>query len=194
MPSELLSEIISWTLPLMVTDSLSALPTDSSPWILTHISRRWRTVAISNPSLVAISYPDNHRSLPMIEAQLARAQKLQIHFYGSESSDFRRQVETFGCLAKHASQWDELSIGLSSHLLPLLAGLRDDLPMLRRVWVEWDSASSQDGVYALDCFETARSLVDISLYNEFDFVSFFCRRTSLLTINWTPRGMCIERY
>ncbi|KAJ7602850.1 hypothetical protein DFH06DRAFT_950140, partial [Mycena polygramma] len=60
MPPEILGEIFSWTLA-SIADALERgryRPTDS-PWVLTHVSRSWRAVAVSNPSLwslVAISY------------------------------------------------------------------------------------------------------------------------------------------
>ncbi|KAJ7260360.1 hypothetical protein B0H12DRAFT_959143, partial [Mycena haematopus] len=46
MPSEVLGEIFSWTLPLR-----SALDITDSPWVLTHVSRRWRAIAVSKSSL-----------------------------------------------------------------------------------------------------------------------------------------------
>ncbi|KAJ7239590.1 hypothetical protein B0H12DRAFT_1001579, partial [Mycena haematopus] len=54
MPPEILGEIFSRTIP--------ALPdrTRYSPWFLTHISRRWREIAISTSSLwsrVVVRFP-----------------------------------------------------------------------------------------------------------------------------------------
>ncbi|KAJ7260351.1 hypothetical protein B0H12DRAFT_1181996, partial [Mycena haematopus] len=46
MPSEVLGEIFSWTLPLK-----RALDIADSPWVLTHVSRRWRAIAVSKSSL-----------------------------------------------------------------------------------------------------------------------------------------------
>ncbi|KAJ7198223.1 hypothetical protein B0H12DRAFT_960132, partial [Mycena haematopus] len=44
MPPEILGEIFLWTIP--------ALPNRSySPWFLTHISHRWRQIAVSTSSL-----------------------------------------------------------------------------------------------------------------------------------------------
>ncbi|KAJ6552818.1 hypothetical protein B0H19DRAFT_893593, partial [Mycena capillaripes] len=49
-PVEVLSEIFLWTLPSLREPRERFHVTDS-PWFLTHVSRRWRAVAISNPSL-----------------------------------------------------------------------------------------------------------------------------------------------
>ncbi|KAJ6580700.1 hypothetical protein B0H19DRAFT_483800, partial [Mycena capillaripes] len=62
MPPEVLGEIFSWTLP-SVDECLEReqFPMTDSPWLLTHIDRCWRAVAVSTPSLwslVALSYPD----------------------------------------------------------------------------------------------------------------------------------------
>ncbi|KAJ7643396.1 hypothetical protein DFH06DRAFT_598683 [Mycena polygramma] len=89
MPPEVLSEIFCWTLPPARNVGLHPrVGVSHSPWVLTHISSRWRAIALSNPSLwslVAIVYTADTDpslySLPMVETQVARAQKLKIHFY-----------------------------------------------------------------------------------------------------------------
>ncbi|KAJ7709045.1 hypothetical protein B0H17DRAFT_916453, partial [Mycena rosella] len=57
MPTEVLGEIFSWTLP-SVRDAVAApdlnrcgFDMGSSPWLLGHISSRWREIALSTPSL-----------------------------------------------------------------------------------------------------------------------------------------------
>ncbi|KAF7345677.1 hypothetical protein MVEN_01587500 [Mycena venus] len=162
MPSELLSEIFSWTLPSARNSSLRrGFHTRESPWVLTHVSRQWRAVAVSNPSLwslITITYqahtnPSSLYPLPMVETQLARAQKLNLHFFGSETADSSPQLEIFRCLANHVSQWEQLSLQLTSDLFPY-----------------WDRPGSQANTDALDCFQTAPSLIDIGIYNEFRMI------------------------
>ncbi|KAJ7691902.1 hypothetical protein B0H17DRAFT_872627, partial [Mycena rosella] len=60
MPPEVLGEIFSWTLPSARdavalgrrgTTSICGSDVGSSPWILGHISSRWRAIALSTPSL-----------------------------------------------------------------------------------------------------------------------------------------------
>ncbi|KAJ7683132.1 hypothetical protein B0H17DRAFT_942197, partial [Mycena rosella] len=52
MPPEVLAEIFSWTLPsLFEATNRPKFDTKHSPWVLTHISSRWRAVALSTPSL-----------------------------------------------------------------------------------------------------------------------------------------------
>ncbi|KAJ6552771.1 hypothetical protein B0H19DRAFT_912045, partial [Mycena capillaripes] len=51
-PPEVLSEIFSWTLPPAIySRQRMGFRAMDSPWVLTHISRRWRAVAISAPYL-----------------------------------------------------------------------------------------------------------------------------------------------
>ncbi|KAJ7628307.1 hypothetical protein FB45DRAFT_748593, partial [Roridomyces roridus] len=53
MPPEILSQIFMWTLPPQ-DESIGWLVTyglHSSPWLVAQICRRWRSIAISTPSL-----------------------------------------------------------------------------------------------------------------------------------------------
>ncbi|KAJ7483481.1 hypothetical protein FB451DRAFT_1028928, partial [Mycena latifolia] len=55
MPPEVLGEIFSWTLPdFRHTLGRRRFDITSSPWLLTHISSRWRAVALSNASLWSV--------------------------------------------------------------------------------------------------------------------------------------------
>ncbi|KAJ6530859.1 hypothetical protein DFH09DRAFT_994426, partial [Mycena vulgaris] len=70
-PSEILAEIFSWTLPSVLhVRRRRALNVADSPWVLTHTSGRWRAVALSTPllwSLVAIEFDEaSFYSLPML--------------------------------------------------------------------------------------------------------------------------------
>ncbi|KAJ7124329.1 hypothetical protein C8R44DRAFT_783317 [Mycena epipterygia] len=174
MPPEVLSEIFSWTLPSVGDLRRGHSGVASSPWVLTHISGHWRAVVLSIPSLWSLMvinfthefpYP-----LPMVKTQIQRAQSLKIHFYGHEESDPRPQIDVFQCLAEHSSRREELSICLSSHLVPLLAGLRGCLPLLRRLWVEWDAPESQAGVQSIDGFERAPLLVDATIFSQYRYL------------------------
>ncbi|KAJ6568437.1 hypothetical protein DFH09DRAFT_1033835 [Mycena vulgaris] len=172
MPPEVLAEIFSWTLPLIseaLEEGHCRFDIGKSPWVLTHINSRWRAVALSTASLwslVAIEYSDSCRyPLPMVEIQLARARNLKIHFYGCEESDSRPQIAIFKSLAKRSLFWEELSIGLTSHLFPLLSTLRNRVPSLRRLWIQWDTLTSPTAMESIDCFHTAPSLRDAGILN-----------------------------
>ncbi|KAJ6552819.1 hypothetical protein B0H19DRAFT_1377617 [Mycena capillaripes] len=66
----------------------------------------------------------------------------------------------------HASRWEELSLELTGALSPLLASIKDRLPLLRRLWIQWSGAQSQSAVDSLDFFEKAPSLIDAGIHNE----------------------------
>ncbi|KAJ7777016.1 hypothetical protein B0H16DRAFT_945799, partial [Mycena metata] len=99
-PSEVLCEIFSWTVPTIADIAFCKVRLTDSPWVLTHICRRWRTIAIADPllwSLVAIAYsenidPSSQFSLPLIKTQLERVRNLRIYFAGCEVSDSRPAV------------------------------------------------------------------------------------------------------
>ncbi|KAJ7663941.1 hypothetical protein DFH06DRAFT_1087795 [Mycena polygramma] len=178
MPPEVLNEIFFWTLPL-TTDTLRRTKFDmgASPWVLSRISSRWRAIALSTPSLwsrIVVDFSESQDAssaypLPFAKAQIERSQKLKIHFYGDSEADSQPQIELFQLLAQHSSRWEEFSIGVTSAIVPLLPAVRHRIPLLKRLYIQWQDAESQS-VESLDCFQTAPSLVDAGIYNEFHFL------------------------
>ncbi|KAJ7654646.1 hypothetical protein DFH06DRAFT_1092897 [Mycena polygramma] len=175
MPPEVLSEVFAWTLPSARDLSRRRKPRlRDSPWILTHVSRCWRTVAVLNPSLwsiVAIKYQPGTDpsvySLAMVEAQLARAKKLKIHFSGCQTLNPVPQIELFQCLSKHASRWEELTLLLTSDLYSIVNTLRGRVPSLRIVSIRWDREESQAEAHSIDFLESAPSLVYADVFNQY---------------------------
>ncbi|KAJ6467989.1 hypothetical protein C8R47DRAFT_1152137 [Mycena vitilis] len=171
LPPEVLGEIFSWTLQRPADFSRCSFRPLDSPWVLTHISRHWRAVATSTPSLwslFALNYdpvanPASSYPLSALKTQIARATKLDVHLYGCQTSDSWPQVEALQSLMEHIGRWVGFSIALTTALLPLVAGIRDRVPLLRRVWIEWSDAASQAAAESIDCFQTAPSLVDAGI-------------------------------
>ena len=174
-PSELLLEIFSWTLPSAndLQDSLQVCMLNC-PWNLTHVCQRWRTLTINTPwlwSLVVINYmseeldPSIAFPLPILETQIARAQKLKIHFYGGEYSDPEPQIEAFEYLAEHSTCWEELTIGLTSQIFPLIASLQDHIPSLRKLSIRWEDPDTPAEAEPIEIFQTAPSLTEVNVYN-----------------------------
>ncbi|KAK6969600.1 hypothetical protein R3P38DRAFT_2587551, partial [Favolaschia claudopus] len=116
-----------WTLPPSNHGLYhTTLDVRQSPWVLTHVYQKWRTVSISNPSLwstIAISYlpcdkgccgPLPSASVAMAEQHVARAQNLRVHFAGSEIQDSQSlQVQILRCLIQYAARWNELFVHLT---------------------------------------------------------------------------------
>ncbi|KAF7366657.1 F-box domain-containing protein [Mycena sanguinolenta] len=173
MPPEVLSEIFSWTLP-SINDALGiGYDMAQSPWLLTRVSSRWRAVCLSTASVwsrIAIDYEASGKySLDLVETQIHRAQYLHIHFYGCAETDAEPQIEMFELLLKHCSRWEELGLGITSAMLPLLAVLRDCIPSLKRLWIQWENSHAE--VQSLECFQIAPSLVDFGANTSHHFVS-----------------------
>ncbi|KAJ7693156.1 hypothetical protein B0H17DRAFT_1010253 [Mycena rosella] len=170
-PPEVLGEIFSWILP-SVPDALDRRKFDAnvSPWVLTQISGRFRAVAVSTPSLwslVVINCDHTHANpMAMIRTQIKRAERLQIHFFAAEDS--RRQLEIFQCLAEHSPRWESLCIELTPAILPLLPSLQNRVSLLRRSAIQWQGPNSEAGAECIDCFQTAPSLLDICIYNQYN--------------------------
>ncbi|KAJ7498125.1 hypothetical protein B0H11DRAFT_1998782, partial [Mycena galericulata] len=174
MPPEVLGEIFLWTLSSADEMNHGWSVLKDSPWTLTHVSHRWRAIASSTPSLWSLVVVDysikDAYPLAMARTQIDRARVLRIHFYGAKESDCSPQIEMLNLLSKHSTRWEELSVELTAELAPHLAALRGRLPALRRLWVQWDGPDSQVGLSPIDCFQTAASLVDIVIFNQYRFV------------------------
>ncbi|KAF7372709.1 F-box domain-containing protein [Mycena sanguinolenta] len=169
LPPEILGGIFSQTLR-PISDIFSI---KNCPWVLTHVCSNWRAVALADPSLWSLIVVDfgvkRRYPLKMIGIQIERARSLEIHFDGSESRSSRPQIALFDLLAKHAARWEDLSIKLTSHLVPRVMNL--NLTRLCRVWVQWDTAESQNSSYnSVDFLRTAISLVDINVLCEYRFL------------------------
>ncbi|KAF7345451.1 hypothetical protein MVEN_01563200 [Mycena venus] len=158
-----------------------------NPWVLTHVSARWRAISVANPSLwsrLVIDYSEVHTKslndhppvdpssaypLFLVETQIQRSQRLKIHFYGSPAMASRPQILVFQLLSLHSSRWEEFSLGLTLEIAPLVTALRGRLLSLKRLWVQWDD-SAADSIQSIDCFQTAPCLVDVGVYNRYRHV------------------------
>ncbi|KAJ6479534.1 hypothetical protein C8R47DRAFT_1137166 [Mycena vitilis] len=164
MPPEILGEIFILMLP-----KTSAAVWSNIPWLLTHICRDWRQVAIATPALWARVVVDYYKrpsyALAAIKTQLQRTAAFRLYFYGGVNPGVALafQKKVFKFLAKHSARWAELTIGVTAWLLPLLNALRDRLPILRRIWIQWEDKAAQ--YFPLTCFETAPALRDVTVYN-----------------------------
>ncbi|KAJ7769195.1 hypothetical protein DFH07DRAFT_292334 [Mycena maculata] len=138
-----LSETFLWTLPSVqvALERNTRDRPDNGPWVLTRISSQWRALSLLTPSLwrlIAIDYeklqyPSSLQN--MINSQIQRAQRLCIHFYGSQHADSRPQIELFALLSQHSSRWEHCNLQLTTKLVPLLSSLRDRLLSLVKLWI-----------------------------------------------------------
>ncbi|KAJ7498148.1 hypothetical protein B0H11DRAFT_1998885 [Mycena galericulata] len=170
LPPEVLGEVFSWTLPpLREALRRGRMNIEQScPWVLTRVSRRWRTVCIATPGLwadITLDYSlDATEVYPVaaVKTQLARARGLvRVHFYGNEESECRPQVEMFRYLAEEAGRWEELSLTLTPDLLPLMAGLRNRVRALRRLWLQYTGERVE--TEPIDCFNASVDLLHVGV-------------------------------
>ncbi|KAJ7603800.1 hypothetical protein FB45DRAFT_1085537 [Roridomyces roridus] len=158
LPPEILCQIFAWSLP--TTEDVKA-PT------------RWRSICISNHSLWSMIHVDAAGFLPpsaVIQTQVQRARGLKIHFYGREDRTPTQQTQLFRFLSDYSFRWEELCLRLTRALVPCLIALSGKLPVLRRLWLEWDSPRSQGGVGSIECFREAPCLVNVGVSSVFDFI------------------------
>lgn len=82
-------------------------------------------------------------------------------------------------LVEHSPRWVDLSLLAIPKMLPLLATVRGRLPLLRRLWIEWDSGSDSGSdsdpgasdAEDIECFDEAPSLRDVGLLVEYHHIS-----------------------
>ncbi|KAJ7609133.1 hypothetical protein FB45DRAFT_1127989 [Roridomyces roridus] len=147
MPHELLAEIFLCSVPSTASAAQNA-NVKRSPWVLGRVSRRWRAVSLSTPSLwstVCVDYRKNPPIFAMIQPQVERAsaRMLKIDFRGSEAEDCDPQIEMLKTLSKYSDRWEELWIQLTVALTPQLDRLlRGRLPSLRKIHVQYVDANS----------------------------------------------------
>ncbi|KAJ7607884.1 hypothetical protein FB45DRAFT_1011119 [Roridomyces roridus] len=190
MPPETLGEIFTWALPSLADLHKRKSFIKQSPWVLTHVCSQWRAIAISMPSLWSVVCVDCNYSLAAAEAQISRAQRLKIHFYGSEEREARPQVRLLRFLIQHSARWEELYIQLTEGLLPLLPSIRN-VPSLRRVAFEWDKDEGGDSDDE-DDDNAARSVV-------VDYLRTACHLSDLmvcrqLSVHFLPPINQLTRY
>ncbi|KAJ6503749.1 hypothetical protein C8R45DRAFT_973647 [Mycena sanguinolenta] len=169
MPPEILGEIFSWSAPFLGVPNIK-----DAPWVLTHVSRRWRAIAISKSSLWSqinlVFSPETKYSLDMIRAQIERARTLKIEFCGCHDGDSGAQVDMLQLLLEHASTWEEVNLELTAAITALMTAFRGCFTVLQKAAVRWDGPESQAGVESIDFFWRAASLVDITVFSEYRYI------------------------
>jgi hypothetical protein len=171
MPPEILAQIFALTLPSdrKVVES-GRIDVQDSPWILTRVCGRWRTVAIASSFLwsflsincdvmvnLSAAYP-----LPLLTAHLQRANYLRIHFL---AGDCLTQYSTtmLQLLVEYSPRCEELYLFVIPDVLPIIAHLHDRIPLLRKLWLEFSEDENLAVREDIDSFCVAPALRDVSL-------------------------------
>ncbi|KAJ6476833.1 hypothetical protein C8R45DRAFT_1157901 [Mycena sanguinolenta] len=169
-PAEILGEIFLCSLP-----PRCALNVEDSPWVLTHVCRSWRAVAVSKSSLwtqIYVNFANRKKySLDLARRQIDRARTLKIRFSGSEEHDSGPQIDMLQLLLERSAIWQDLRLVSIAAFVPLLTDRSGRFPLLQRAWVQWDGPASQEGVESVDFFRMAASLTEITIYCEHRFLS-----------------------
>ncbi|CAK5283666.1 unnamed protein product [Mycena citricolor] len=177
LPAEVLSEIFHHSLPdtndLVLRRSFNLL---DSPWVVTHVSRRWRTVAMETRALWSrtMLYYSRHVEaskafpMPMLRAQVERAQNLKIYFHASAQASTIHQAAALEFLVSHSNKWVEANLELSAQLVPMLVKVGGRVPLLRKLWLQWDESGNEGApVDMARCLMEAPSLSNVGVLNRF---------------------------
>ncbi|KAK7031763.1 F-box domain-containing protein [Favolaschia claudopus] len=173
MPAEVLTEIFSHLRPYrepVFEGRQSYLA--HGPWLPSHVSRRWRAISLSTPSLwshIVIDYARQYypASPLQLEAHIQRAKSLslKILFYGAEDADSDSQMQMLDHLLEYSSRWEDLLVVFSPQLVSLLdtRSAQIKASSLKKLRVEWHGFDSQEGVISLDAFSSIASLTHVVL-------------------------------
>ncbi|KAJ6617633.1 hypothetical protein B0H10DRAFT_2032296 [Mycena sp. CBHHK59/15] len=142
LPPELLCEIFAFTLPQMHEHSPSAPQMHESPWVLGHVCRHWRTLALACPVLwscfvIASNMPA--RALPVLQQQLERAggAPLDVLFRWNKGDFWKAHTdEARSALIAHCARWRRLYLQIATvyHMPQVqLAAARGNVPLLREL-------------------------------------------------------------
>ncbi|KAJ7679482.1 hypothetical protein DFH06DRAFT_511789 [Mycena polygramma] len=121
-PNEILGDIFLWTTPTMAYFTNSEPRKGSfdvrlSPWKLGHVSRHWRAVALTTPSLWTVLVIIQHQLCPflMLETQLHRASNHFLYISFRRAANLYT-VKLLEILMTAAPRWRELHLGLVGEL------------------------------------------------------------------------------
>ncbi|KAL0575908.1 hypothetical protein V5O48_006081 [Marasmius crinis-equi] len=152
-------------------DSLSP---NKMPWKLGQVSRRWREVALSYPSLwsfVGIEFPDSYSMRGQstgMGAQLFRQLRrsgtsmLSVHLRSTHDCDLQAFSLLLAAICSHSSRWQTLRVDLEIEQLHNLGALiGGEIPNLRRLYLERRISPAQ--LATIGMFSAAPKLHDITL-------------------------------
>ncbi|KAK7031758.1 ABC protein [Favolaschia claudopus] len=174
-PAEVLTEIFSCLKPYHepVSEGRQSYLAHG-PWLPSHVSRRWRAISLSTPSLwsrIVIDYARQYypESPLQLEAHIQRAKSLslKILFCGAEDADSDSQMQMLDHLLEYSSRWEDLVVVCTSQLVSLLDTRRAQInaSSLKKLGIEWASSDSQEGVTSIDAFSSIASLTHVVIEN-----------------------------
>ena len=161
LPSEILQEIF-----LHYADSQGPNVTIAEmPWCLGHISRRWRKIALSLPSLwdnIPTICSGLKRSYAQVLIYLLRrsgtSATLKLKIVPRPESYGKHYDSVIKNIMLHSERIERLCIEVNETTMPLLQGLKGRLPNLRILRVLY-----YDPTPIIDIFETAPALRQVSV-------------------------------
>ncbi|KAJ7592012.1 hypothetical protein C8J56DRAFT_520187 [Mycena floridula] len=127
--------------------AVSSLDRSAPPWTLTQVARRWRTIALSDPSIwssIAVS-TFAETSLPALTLQLQRSANHRLDIYltsNLQHDDFLAHGNhLLSLLLASSTRWERLYYAVS--FTDILSPLQGFLPALRILYLRtsWDAES-----------------------------------------------------
>ncbi|KAJ6482301.1 hypothetical protein C8R47DRAFT_1049395 [Mycena vitilis] len=180
LPSELVCELFSWTLPC--TRHVAGSTMQQASWRLGHISGTWREIALAFPSLwtsIPVFHSKDHRHetvtpLIMVQTQLIRSANARLDVNMEWSDAETGEAAPFmDALLQHSNRWGFFRLMCCDEGSALLHNLRPAKGHLSQLHtLEVLNYGIFAPPFAIDTFSIAPRLRDVLLTNPaFDYVS-----------------------
>jgi len=140
---------------------------DPAPWTVSQVCRRWRAIVLSQPSFWASIDLDFGRIVDgktkttfRLEAQLKRSGNLPLYIdFGCRFKYDSTEQESglLDVLAQNSARWENIRIYGPLSLSVVLARIRGNLPLLRKLRVLFQVHPREEG-HSVDVFELAPNL------------------------------------
>ncbi|KAF9260649.1 hypothetical protein L218DRAFT_566358 [Marasmius fiardii PR-910] len=168
LPSEILESIFSHCLPSRISeDSFDFWDVKQAPWVLTQVSRRWRSIAVGYSRLwenIALQAPSLKRPIrgriQMLQAHIDRAGNLPLRIRLHSEYDRKEDRDVVDILVAHSLRWRMLELNVPVGLFKSMRPISGRLPQLRKLRLYVQNYHALDITFM---FQNTPALQDVGL-------------------------------
>lgn len=203
-PVECMSEIFQWYCTMQPTYEFDVFNTSKGPWLLTHVCRLWRNIALAHPPLWSTitifkysiySGTSNWKDTIATRISLTKSHPLSFDLnFGLADSDehIQRNQEYLGLAMQHSERWKHfrLAVDVTSrcNTFGMLSAVSGKLPLLQCLGVSVDApryGAFEPNDALITMFQNAPSLrmVELAHCNRTDIRLPLAQLTEVKTVS-----------